>query len=392
MFVPRIPRIRSLEIGSNEKLQGTPGVCIYLGVFEDTGCSQRPSECSKKVTSRGVVYPRGVALRTSSLSRSRSRPMAHKSKRAADKAVLKLKVSGPAIHSGRIPIPDLVRICQEVQNTVNRQAEAMEGRKTIHPGPVMDQIRKECTLELVGIRKGSTTLCFQPTASQPRIPYPDQRTFLSDAIGQIASTIKDLGNGKEQTQDIDAGVLLGLYTFGNLADGKRITQIQWTAPKSDGHKRISAPVNKIVRDRVAAQLSSPRKQSAQVDGILDMADFKPTELRCRIDPAIGAPVLCTFEERDSGQILALLREPVRVNGEGTFQPYTHKLESLHIRSIQRLPSLALGEGNFDADLSITALATTQKVKPLRSVSELSGGFPDDEDIDEFLKEIYRARK
>lgn len=316
-----------------------------------------------------------------------------KKRRAArKKPILTLRVKGPSVRSGRISIPDLVRICLEAQNSINRQAEAKEGFKTIHPGPVKDSIRKGCTLDLIRIGKGSTTLSFISAESQERLGFPDERTFASEVIGDLAQTIKSIGNGKGKDIEVDAGVLQGLYGFGSIADGKRITEIEWIAPKVGAHRRIAGKVNKVVRERVAARLSSPRKQTAQVDGVLDMADFKPNELKCRIDPAIGTPVLCTFEERDSGLVQSLLREPVRVLGEGTFQAYTQRLESLHIKTIERLPSLSLGEGNYYAESSLVDLAASQKVKPLKSAVDLSGGFPSDENIDQFLDEIYKARK
>jgi hypothetical protein len=315
-----------------------------------------------------------------------------KKHRATKKPILKLRVSGPGIRSGRISIPDLIRICSEAQNSLNRQAEAIEGLKTVHPGPVREMIRKECTLDLIRIGKGSTTLSFMRAEPQQRLDFPNQKTFASDAVEQIAQAIKSLGKGNNNGPEIDAGVLQGIYGLGGLAEGMRISEIEWISPKMGNHKRVAAKLNKIVRERVAARLSAPRKLSAQVDGILDMADFKPNDLKCRIDPAIGAPVLCTFEERDASRVQSLLREPVRVIGEGTFQPYTQRLESLHIQTIERLQSLSLGEGNYYSESSFADLAASQKVKPVKDTEELSGGFPSDENIDQFLEEIYRARK
>jgi hypothetical protein len=319
--------------------------------------------------------------------------MADKKERGATReTVLKLNVKGPAVRSGRISVPDLIRICQEAQNSVNRQAEAMEGRKTIHPGPVKDAIRKGCTLDLVRIGKGSTTLSFVPAEPQKRIPFPDQTTFASDVVEELAKTIKYFGKGKDKDRAVDEGVLQGIYALGGIAEGRRITEIVWISPKTGGHKRIAAKVNRVLHERVAKRLSRPRKQIVQVDGVLDMADFKPNDLKCRVDPAYGATVLCTFEERDSSRVQSLLREPVRVIGEGIFQAYTERLESLHIQTIERLPSLSLGEGNYYAESSLADLAAKQKVKPVKSIVELSGGFPDDENIDQFLDEIYKARK
>ena len=319
--------------------------------------------------------------------------MVAKTKRLpANRTVLELRVRGPAVRSGRISIPDLIRICTEAQNSINKQAEAKEGRNTIHPGPVKGDIRKECTLDLIRVGRGSTTLSFVTEESQESLDFPDQARFISDVVTEVAHIIKSLGHSKSTEREIDPGVLQGIYEFGGIADGRRIAEIEWIAPKAGLHRRVTAKINKAVRERVASRLSSPRKQTAQVDGVLDMADFKPNELKCRIDPAIGVAVFCTFEERDAHRVQSLLREPVRAIGEGTFQPYTQRLESLHIHAIERLPSLSLGEGNYYSEPSLGDLAASQKVKAVKSSADLSGGFPSDENIDQFLEEIYKARK
>jgi len=50
-------------------------------------------------------------------------------------AVLRLKVAGPGVGRGRISVPDLIKICQDVQAAVTRQAEALEGQTSLRPGP-----------------------------------------------------------------------------------------------------------------------------------------------------------------------------------------------------------------------------------------------------------------
>ena len=267
----------------------------------------------------------------------------------------------------------------------------MEGRKTLHPGPITDAIRQECTLELIGLKPGSTRLQFG--LAKPQVPlFCDQTTLGSDVVGEVALAIKSLGNGKGTAREVDAGVLQALYSLGAVAESKRITEIEWISPKAGERKRVAAPVNRRMRERVAATISSPRKVQRQIDGVLDMADFKPNDLKCRIDPAIGASVICTFDERDATQVQLLMRQPVRVIGEAVIAPYTDRVETLHIHNIERLPSLSLGKGNFFAESSLSELAASQKVKPLKDISTLASGFPPDEDIDEFLEEIYSARK
>src|SRR5208337_4990625 len=300
-------------------------------------------------------------------------------KRISEKPVLEVRAKGPGVRRGRIPVPDLIRICEDAQKAVNRQAESMEGRKTLHPGPITDAIRQECTLELIGLKPGSTRLQFG--LAKPQVPlFCDQTTLGSDVVGEVALAIKSLGNGKGTAREVDAGVLQALYSLGAVAESKRITEIEWISPKAGE------------RERVAATISSPRKVQRQIDGVLDMADFKPNDLKCRIDPAIGASVICTFDERDATQVQLLMRQPVRVIGEAVIAPYTDRVETLHIHNIERLPSLSLGKGNFFAESSLSELAASQKVKPLKDISTLASGFPPDEDIDEFLEEIYSARK
>ena len=74
--------------------------------------------------------------------------------------LLKLRIEGPGVRSGAISVPDLVRICQATQDAVSRQAEAMRGGQSLRPGPKSSVVYQECTLELTGIKKGSTVLPF----------------------------------------------------------------------------------------------------------------------------------------------------------------------------------------------------------------------------------------
>ena len=121
-----------------------------------------------------------------------------------------------------------------------------------------------------------------------------------------------------------------------------------------------------------------------------MADFSRRDRKCRIDPAIGASVTCTFGPDHETAIQALLRQPVRVVGIGKILPHSDRVESLDIQKIEPLPSLALGEGNFVMSPTIEQLAVAQGVKPLNDIGTL-GGFLADDEVDEFVSEIYGSR-
>ena len=51
-----------------------------------------------------------------------------------------------------------------------------------------------------------------------------------------------------------------------------------------------------------------------------------------------------------------------------------------------------GPSEFLANRSIEDLAKIQGVGPIKDIRVLSGGIPEDEDIDAFLQEIYSTRK
>jgi hypothetical protein len=217
---------------------------------------------------------------------------------------------------------------------------------------------------------------------------PGMQEFGLEAVSKVVETIRSV---TKADSDIDPGLLLSVYELSGVIDPRKIAKIEWVIPVRANHRKKTAPITRMVCERAAARLSSPKKTIAQVDGILDMADFKAKDRKCRIDPPIGISITCTFDADLENQIYDLLRKPVRAIGEALLQPYTDRIESVHIESISPLPSLALGAENFFAEQSISKLAKLQKVKPFRDISTLAGGIPDDQDIDEFLGEIYGAR-
>src|SRR5450759_2278589 len=103
------------------------------------------------------------------------------------KPLLKLRIQGPGVRQGAISVPDLIRICQAAQDAVNRQAEAMRGGQSLRPGPKSAVVYQECTLELTGIKKGSTILPFGLAKPQQPLPMPEMTTFGRDVVREVAS-------------------------------------------------------------------------------------------------------------------------------------------------------------------------------------------------------------
>jgi len=304
--------------------------------------------------------------------------------------VLTVKLEGPGIRKGRVPIPDLVRICEDVQSAISKQAEALRKEKTYHPGPIKRNIQEECTLELIAIRGNSPTMLeFDFRKSQRTLEFNEE--LGATAIRELSNTISRVR--KKSTDAFDPGVLLKLYSLAGVITSKGISRINWVTPSRKGHhKTISSTITKRVRDSVAKRLSAPRTALVEVDGVLEMADFKKEDYKCRIDPSIGPPVMCTFDPQREDEIYGLLRHYVGARGEGTIHPYTDKIELMHISEITPLAPTALSDQSFFASVSLDDLMTANNIKPLNDPSVLAGGIPPDEDVDEMLRVIYDARK
>jgi hypothetical protein len=308
------------------------------------------------------------------------------------KPILRLRIEGPGIRKGRVPIPDLVLICEEAQKAINKQAEVLRNKKTIHPGPTAHSIQEDCTLELTAIRGNSPTILeFDLRKPQRHLDFSEE--FGATAVKELAATINEVRRKKTDNNGFDPGVLLRLYSLAGAITPTGVSRISWITYGLNGHRRqMSAVITKAVKTSVAKKLSAPRKATVEVDGVLDMADFKPDEFKCRIDPPIAPPVLCTFDPQQANKIQSLLRQYVHVKGEATIRPYTDRIETLHIAEITPLSPMALADQSFFANPSLNELMDSGNVQPMDDPSILAGVIPVEDDIDEMLKTIYDARK
>ena len=269
------------------------------------------------------------------------------------KPALILKVRGARIKSGRIPIPELLVICQHAQSAVNRQAEALEGRTSLRPGPKLGKVR------------------------------------LDEAIAMVGEAISALGSRKA-VDDIDRGVLDSIRSMGELFS-VGVTSIQWIVPPRPGRRRIAATFDHRVQARIIERLPPPKTKAVALDGVLEMADFKAADLRCRVHPSMGPPVACSFQSQLADEIYAVLRKAARVEGEATINAHTGKIESIEIKTVKPLDPLMVNAGSFFTGWTFDQLVRMQAVEPLKVSKALAGGWPEDEDVDDVLEEIYERR-
>jgi hypothetical protein len=154
---------------------------------------------------------------------------------------------------------------------------------------------------------------------------------------------------------------------------------------------MQAKFNAAVHARVAARVKQPATSHAAVDGILEMADFKPTDLRCRIHPTLGPVINCTFDAALCDDVYGALRHPVRIEGCATINSDTQRMESIEITSVKPLDPLTVNAGSFFRGWTFDQLVQTQAIPPMHDAKVLAGGWPADEDIDDVLHDVYQRR-
>ena len=265
----------------------------------------------------------------------------------------------------------------------------MRGGQSLRPGPKSAVVYQECTLELTGIKKGSTVLPFTLAKPQQALPIPDITTFGRDVVVEVATAVKSLGARKPTKRCFEAGLLDSLRELGEVLD-KDVTKIEWIVP-GNGRPAVKAVFDKRVRDRVLECIKAPSTRRETVEGVLEMADFKEQEHKCRIHPPVGPPILCTFTPEQEQEIYDALRKPVRITGTATINPNSGRVESIVTQSISVIEPLLVGAKEFHSAPSLQQLAEVQGVAPLTDPKVLIGGWPDAEDIDEFLEDIYSSR-
>ncbi len=171
---------------------------------------------------------------------------------------------------------------------------------------------------------------------------------------------------------------------------KDLVKIEWIVP-SNGKPAVKAIFDKRVKERVFQKIKIPTSRFETVEGVLEMADFKSQDRRCRIHPSVGQSILCTFVTEQEQEVHNALRKPVRIAGTATINPNNGKVESIALKGIEVIEELLVGEKDFHLGRTFEQLADAQGVEPLKNPRALMGGWPEGEDLDVFLQDIYASR-
>jgi hypothetical protein len=311
--------------------------------------------------------------------------------RPRPKSILRLKVKGSHIKPGRIPIPELLVICEQAQSAVNRQAEVLRGKPGLRPGPVATLVKDECTLELFSVGRGSAVMSFAGP-EQKHQPQSDLDLDIQQ-LGEVAVrhvvTALRAARGKAPLV-MDAGVKRTFQEMGKLLNNG-VSQIEWTVPGIRGQRpRLTAVFDDAVRARIEGNGRSHTSKPVEIDGRLEMADFKIGDFKCIIHTPDGQRVTCSFEADIEEDVYIALRHVARVTGTATINVKTKRTEHIALSSAKVLDPFLGNADEFFAPLSIEQLTKAQGVDPTFDLRAINNAWPEDEDVEAFLAAIGKA--
>lgn len=304
-----------------------------------------------------------------------------------------VRVEGPAVAGGRILLSDLTRLGRQLQTSMDRVAMVLVGEASVRPGAKPKDVREASSLVVVAMEAGSFVLGLDFPRDQMMLggldPSEEVLEKLVLGLEAIPSPEPSLPPG------YDEGVLLSWREVGGLLD-HGIERLQFALQT----RRVQRTVcfDRRVYGRVIERIQGRVQNVRTIEGRLLMADFKESATRCRIHPPFGRSVSCTFDEARRAAVLDGLLHFVRVTGEAEMDPVTGQVANLRIADLEVLDaepepgvSTELPSGGFWEDVNLETLVAEQDVGPVTDLEGLTGGWPDDENVDDFIHALRSWR-
>ena len=208
------------------------------------------------------------------------------------------------------------------------------------------------------------------------------------AIREVVLALRRTGKKKPVAMDI--GVKRSLQEMGKLLTNG-VTSIEWSAPGIRGKRpRVTAVFDEDVRAHIEEAAQDSSNKPIEIDGRLEMADFKLGDLKCIVHAPDGQRITCSFTTEIEDDVYRALRHIARVKGTATINPKTKRPEQIALSSVKVLDPFLGPPEDFFSGLNVEQLTRTQGVDPAFDLRTLTNAWPEDEDVEEFLAVIKQA--
>ena len=311
--------------------------------------------------------------------------------RSMKKPLMRLHFEGPAIHDGRILYDDFSVFLSNVRLAIERIINGIRTGESIKKGRPLKTIQILSALEIVSTGKGSFTLALDLRRNGQQFPGWDMG---EQAIDLLMSGLESIEKDGQLPKEYDQGVMIALREAGRIID-RGVDKITINSRSSFGNRHVI--YSQPTRERIVTHICRYEQSYAIIEGRLLSVDVKEDKLRCRIEPSVGEPTLCRFDESLTDQVLRLIRHFVQARGEATYDVGTNKISSLFIKDLEPINE-ETADGSTKAQLSsfwkgntFDELANEQGVYPIDDISSLSKDWPDDTDFDTFFNAVRSGR-
>ena len=290
--------------------------------------------------------------------------------------LLSVRAEGPAADGGRLPLAELARISAGLQVTLERLALALAGTfvaRGRRPRDVVEAVR----LDLVGFRAGSAIIDVI-RSDQPQQVMFESDSLLADSLQAFEDGIIAIRQDGHLPPYFTPQVVTGLRELAGGINVRNLTRISFVRP--GGRAFV---IDSVFRDHLRNVSTLGPETEATVVGRLQMGDFSPAALRCRIDTFAGS-VLGDFGDELRDSVLDAMDQMVMATGIAELQPDGSTVRVLHLSALERLPSARMAP--------LATLQRQQGVSPVNDIAELQGSAEDGDDFGPFMEAIASARR
>jgi hypothetical protein len=311
----------------------------------------------------------------------------------------RIEVDADFIEPGKIPVRDLKRITELVQDGLERTARLLTGDRGVAPGPLPKPVLEATELLLVGVESGSAVLALElpspkvePEAEDLRlVPLPSKdlgframERFVA-GLRQLSSTL-----GSAVPRDWDNSVMEVAESLSVFAQERGISMTLDAWSPMPG-KRVTARITPDlaprfrIRHAPVKRRRTARGQLIAVDlgtGRVDVLDTQRQRVHCEF--SVESP-------ETAAVVRQLLGRNVVVSGEEEFDAASQKSGRLEIESLEPASEETPLAEAFWMNPSAAEQALEQGVWPIESVAVLAR--PDlftEEEIDSFIRAIREA--
>ncbi len=280
-----------------------------------------------------------------------------------------------AERDGAIPLTELAKIAQHVQEAVDRIARGLSGKDGSGRPP--DELRKLSKLEAVGIEAGSAVLQIEAPHDMEEFPLdfgqPDAGV---QAVGVFVASLAALSEGEDPPESVSESAQKAIRSFLRAVDNHESVTVTSEANSATERAHL---VPRLVKAPVHPEPTEEPESTVQIVGRLYSVNLDKHSYRVR-DEFGRSQHFTLDDDLDQRQIArALLGETVNVTATWIADEAGEPMQATAVSRVE--PPSSAEYRSWDA------LAAIEAAEALRSIEDLAIPDLDEAEVDAFLRAV-----